>query len=174
MGKGWLEFVFLHGETCLPQSGLCSDAEEAVKIDSFPRVDKTAAKRQPQTATQRSGCGLEAKKFPARLRSLAVRRGFVPNRGFLSWCGHGDSNPNASLHENLNLACLPIPSCPHRYVAGTPCRYFVIKKPSPEAAAPKSRVPANSITGTSIHISSCAAIRPPAGRTGSVYHTVPS
>ena len=29
-----------------------------------------------------------------------------------TWCGHGDSNPNASLHENLNLACLPIPSCP--------------------------------------------------------------
>ncbi len=32
-----------------------------------------------------------------------------------SWCGHGDSNPNASLHENLNLACLPIPSCPRYY-----------------------------------------------------------
>ena len=31
---------------------------------------------------------------------------------FLSWYGHGDSNPNASLHENLNLACLPISSCP--------------------------------------------------------------
>ena len=28
------------------------------------------------------------------------------------WCGYGDSNPNASLHENLNLACLPIPSYP--------------------------------------------------------------
>ena len=29
------------------------------------------------------------------------------------WCGHGDSNPNAIKHENLNLACLPISSCPH-------------------------------------------------------------
>ena len=29
------------------------------------------------------------------------------------WCGHGDSNPNAVKHENLNLACLPISSCPH-------------------------------------------------------------
>ena len=32
--------------------------------------------------------------------------------GLAWWCGHGDLNPNASLHENLNLACLPIPSCP--------------------------------------------------------------
>ena len=32
--------------------------------------------------------------------------------GVQLWCGHGDSNPNALLHENLNLACLPIPSCP--------------------------------------------------------------
>lgn len=31
----------------------------------------------------------------------------------LSWCGYGDSNPNAVKHENLNLACLPIPSYPH-------------------------------------------------------------
>ena len=42
----------------------------------------------------------------------AAKRGFMPNREFLSWCGHGDSNPNAVKHENLNLACLPIPSCP--------------------------------------------------------------
>ena len=41
-----------------------------------------------------------------------------------TWCGHGDSNPNASLHENLNLACLPIPSCPH--MSGrVACRYFI-------------------------------------------------
>ena len=29
------------------------------------------------------------------------------------WCGHGDLNPNASRHRNLNPACLPISSCPH-------------------------------------------------------------
>ena len=33
-----------------------------------------------------------------------------------TWCGHGDLNPNALLHENLNLACLPIPSCPRDIV----------------------------------------------------------
>ena len=32
---------------------------------------------------------------------------------FGKWCGHGDLNPNALRHENLNLACLPISSCPH-------------------------------------------------------------
>ena len=35
--------------------------EETVKTDIFPRVDKTAAKRRPQTATQRNGSGLEAR-----------------------------------------------------------------------------------------------------------------
>ena len=30
------------------------------------------------------------------------------------WCGHGDLNPNASRHRNLNPACLPISSCPRR------------------------------------------------------------
>ena len=38
------------------------------------------------------------------------------------WCGHGDSNPNASLHENLNLACLPIPSCPQISFPHSACR----------------------------------------------------
>ena len=33
----------------------------------------------------------EAKKFPVLLKSLAVRRGFVLNREFLSWCGVRDS-----------------------------------------------------------------------------------
>ena len=32
---------------------------------------------------------------------------------FGKWCGHVDLNPNALRHENLNLACLPISSCPH-------------------------------------------------------------
>ena len=43
-----------------------------------------------------------------------------------TWCGHGDSNPNASLHENLNLACLPIPSCPHISAAGQPAAIFTL------------------------------------------------
>ena len=34
--------------------------------------------------TQQSGRGFEAKKRPVRLRSLAVRRGFVPKGAFLS------------------------------------------------------------------------------------------
>ena len=32
-----------------------------------------------------------------------------------TWCGYGDLNPNALRHENLNLACLPIPSYPQIY-----------------------------------------------------------
>src|SRR5262249_25162070 len=28
------------------------------------------------------------------------------------WCGQRDLNPHALRHENLNLACLPIPPCP--------------------------------------------------------------
>lgn len=43
--------------------------------------------RFPQPRPQRSGSRLEAKKFPVRLRNLATRRGFVPNREFLSWSG---------------------------------------------------------------------------------------
>ena len=49
------------------------------------RESPAASNGGPQPRAQRSGSRLEAKKFPVRLRSLAVRRGFVPNREFLSW-----------------------------------------------------------------------------------------
>ena len=49
------------------------------------RKNPAASNGGPQPRAQRSGSRLEAKKFPVRLRSLAVRRGFVPNREFLSW-----------------------------------------------------------------------------------------
>ena len=37
---------------------------------------------------------------------------FTIKNSLFSWCGHGDLNPNALLHRNLNPACLPVPSCP--------------------------------------------------------------
>ena len=49
------------------------------------RESPAASSGGPQPRAQQSGSRLEAKKFPVRLRSLAVRRGFVPNREFLSW-----------------------------------------------------------------------------------------
>ena len=49
-------------------------------------------KKQPESS--RAGFPVETKKRSARLRKLAVQ-GFVQRGTFLSWCGHGDSNPNA-------------------------------------------------------------------------------
>ena len=77
-------------------------------------VNNLASKSQLEA--QRSGCELERRSkgaersFKAAPKGAALKRSgadFAP-----TWCGHGDLNPNALLHENLNLACLPIPSCP--------------------------------------------------------------
>ena len=51
-----------------------------------------ASKQQPESSC--AGFPVETKKRSVRLRKLAVQ-GFVPKGTFLSWCGHGDSNPNA-------------------------------------------------------------------------------
>ena len=48
--------------------------------------------------------GLDKKRFVYSLKA--------PLSGCLFWCGHGDLNPNAFRHRNLNPACLPIPSRP--------------------------------------------------------------
>ena len=50
------------------------------------------ANKQPESS--RAGFPVETKKRSVRLRKLAVQ-GFVLKGTFLSWCGHGDSNPNA-------------------------------------------------------------------------------
>ena len=64
--------------------------------------------------------------------SFDLRGCRVPDAPFypdLFWCGHGDSNPNTSLHENLNLACLPIPSCPPVYGAPRRINDIIIASP---------------------------------------------
>ncbi len=54
---------------------------------------------------QQSGFDSEAKKFPVRLRSLAARRGFVPNREFLSWSRVRESNPPVRLGKPTHYRC---------------------------------------------------------------------
>ena len=54
---------------------------------------------------------MESEEIPTRVQ-FSAKPETERWREFLSWCGHGDSNPDGSLHENLNLACLPISSCP--------------------------------------------------------------
>ena len=61
--------------------------------------------RQMETRMSIWGVGVSAQRYPKQ-------KGILSDV-LLFWCGHGDSNPNAGKHENLNLACLPIPSCPH-------------------------------------------------------------
>ena len=36
----------------------------------------------------------------------------MPNPLLRDWCGRRDSNPHGRSHQNLNLACLPIPPRP--------------------------------------------------------------
>ena len=67
----------------------CSDLENVNTFDA-----RNPNPYLTRTGIQRSESGSEAKKFPVRLRSLASRRGFVPNREFLSWCRWWDSNPH--------------------------------------------------------------------------------
>ena len=77
---------------------------------------RLSSRTKNQLEAQRSGFELERRSkgaersFKAAPKGTALKRSgadFAP-----TWCGHGDLNPNALLHENLNLACLPIPSCP--------------------------------------------------------------
>ncbi len=67
--------------------------------------------RLPAAANPAKRSAAECEEIPARAQ-FSAKPETERRRGFLSWCGHGDSNPNALLHENLNLACLPISSCP--------------------------------------------------------------
>ena len=92
-------------------------------------------RRPNQAPTRRGGAGAPSQVFCAakswRRGNSLVPSMFIPlgwsdhrernpkirpsakGRWPYFWCGHGDSNPNAVKHENLNLACLPISSCPH-------------------------------------------------------------
>ena len=85
------DLLFHRNKRTPEQSELCSDVARGFNlIFRFPTRIPT------RTGIQRSESGSEAKKFPVRLRSLAVRRGFVPSREFLSWCGRRDSNPHTT------------------------------------------------------------------------------
>ena len=103
---------------------------------------------RPQPRAQRSGSRLEAKKRPDRRMGDRLRLP-IALRAFQSWCGYGDSNPNASPHENLTLACLPIPSYPHSAAGNSP-PLFAFTRPGwqnsrpaspPGAAVPPSHPP---------------------------------
>ncbi len=39
---------------------------------------------------------------------------FLNLLSYCKWCGRRDSNSHTLLHQNLNLACLPIPPRPHK------------------------------------------------------------
>ena len=70
--------------------------EETVKTDIFPRVDKTAAKRRPQTETQRNGSGLEARSSRMSEDELCheLKKLVASNMTLAtSWSEWRDSNP---------------------------------------------------------------------------------
>ena len=99
--------VISKGVFCLhPVSIFCIKPDSAVCLTSF--------------ITLLSIC-----KYPPVACNYEKRQISKFRRPALWWCGHGDSNPNVSLHENLNLACLPIPSCPHMSCISTSAVFSV-------------------------------------------------
>ena len=54
------------------------------------------------------------------------------------WCGRRDSNPHGQSHQNLNLACLPVPPRPH---SGNPA--FLLNGPDEVAPYTIDRLTAN-------------------------------
>ncbi len=105
MGRG--EFQISHGRGCARENPL------RVFPARFPSARRSAPIRPPSPSDPNPAkrIGSESEEIPTRVQFSAkpeTERWWE----FLSWYGHGDSNPNASLHENLNLACLPISSCP--------------------------------------------------------------
>ena len=80
-------------------------------------VEPVIVKRYRKTLANRGFC---KKKLDTRFDTHCIKTGVQ------LWCGHGDSNPNALLHENLNLACLPIPSCPRGVWRGNDAAIFFI------------------------------------------------
>ena len=87
----------------------------------LPHGEAARVRRHKYFAQQNPGAGaihlLRACPIPLGLSGHRERnpkiRPSAKGRWSYFWCGHGDSNPNAVKHENLNLACLPISSCPH-------------------------------------------------------------
>ncbi len=61
-------------------------------------------------------------------KQKAVFETFCYRKQPFHWCGHGDLNPNALLHRNLNPACLPVPSCPHMNSREIPGCYLFYKR----------------------------------------------
>lgn len=86
-----------------------------------PQGGAARVRRHKYFAQQNPGAGaihlLRACSIPLGLSDHRERNPKIRPSAFgrwsYFWCGHGDSNPNAVKHENLNLACLPISSCPH-------------------------------------------------------------
>ena len=87
----------------------------------LPHGEAARVRRHKYFAQQNPGAGaihlLRACSIPLgwsghRERNPKIRPSAFGRWSYF-WCGHGDSNPNAVKHENLNLACLPISSCPH-------------------------------------------------------------
>ena len=55
----------------------------------------------------------DGKRFRPSADSSVTCIALLPSiPGISSWCGRRDLNPHALRHENLNLACLPIPPRP--------------------------------------------------------------
>ena len=103
-------------------------AVKCAKLSAFPRIKAVI---RPKTCVfcqsiRCTDCARFAKPMrgntPVTRTLISIR--FVSKSGFLFWCGYGGSNPNALPHENLNLACLPIPSYPRRS-NGSPTPLFL-------------------------------------------------
>ena len=82
----------------------------------LPHGEAARVRRHKYFAQQNPGAGaihlLRACPIPLGSGTPKIRPSAFGRWSYF-WCGHGDSNPNAVKHENLNLACLPISSCPH-------------------------------------------------------------
>ena len=81
-------------------------------------IDAAVSKFVPKPKSKPSDSGFDLERrtkkrangvfLAMKIKRCRSKANFAP-----TWCAWRDSNPHASLHENLNLACLPIPSQAH-------------------------------------------------------------
>src|SRR5262245_14912194 len=89
---------------------------------------------------------LAAQAFGRRLGHIHVQSPFLPARrgnGFRAslnaWCGRRDSNPHGRSHQNLNLACLPVPPRPRERLSVRVPVYNTADSPAATPEEPSRR-----------------------------------
>ena len=90
---------------------------ETLEMHTRPHLGETVGKARIQVIGTDDDAKFAVQAFGNGLRDFHLK---LSLRSYRRWCGRRDLNPHDFRHENLNLACLPIPPRPRaRALRGT-------------------------------------------------------